>query len=188
MIINDKPKHYTGLSTDTKPNLGYSGNGYVFLESDSGLEYVYSAKIGTWLPLSEPGDAPCVGVLKIEKTSSEGLVDTYTIYYTNGSTTTFDVTNGGETTLEITSEDITVEEDKIVFNSAIAHEIMSMDKRLMADASLVDPTVAQGKFIGVFTPRSIMKYSLPQGDVTVYEYSTTNWLIDTYRTTYVEFV
>ena len=190
MIINDKPKHYTGLSTDTKPNLGYAGNGYVFLESDSGLEYVYSAKIGTWLPLAEPGDAPCVGVLKIEKTSSEGLIDTYTIYYTNGSTTTFDVTNGGEakTTLEITSEDIIIEDDKIVFNSDIAHEIMSMSKRLMADASIVDPTVAHGKFIGLFTPRAVIDYSSLQEGTTVYEYSTTNWLLDTYRTTYVEFI
>lgn len=35
-----------------------------------------------------------VGISKIEKTSSDGLVDTYTIYYTDGTTTTFDVTNG----------------------------------------------------------------------------------------------
>lgn len=93
-----------------------------------------------------------------------------------------------EDTLDITSEDITVEDDKLVFNSNIAHEIMSMDKRLRADASVIDPTVAQGAFIGLFTPRSIIKYSLPQGDAIVYEYSTTNWLLDTYRTTYVEFI
>ena len=96
MIVNDKPRHYTGLSTDTKPNLGWPGNGCVFLESDTGREYVYSAKVGAWLPLAESVDAPCVGILKIEKTSSEGSIDTYTIYYTNGSTTTFDVTNGSE--------------------------------------------------------------------------------------------
>ena len=34
------------------------------------------------------------GIEKIEKTKTEGLVDTYTIIYTNGSTTTFTVTNG----------------------------------------------------------------------------------------------
>ena len=34
------------------------------------------------------------GIEKIEKTKTEGLVDTYTITYTNGSTTTFTVTNG----------------------------------------------------------------------------------------------
>ncbi len=34
------------------------------------------------------------GISKIEKTGTEGLVDTYTITYTNGDTTTFTVTNG----------------------------------------------------------------------------------------------
>ena len=36
----------------------------------------------------------CVGILKIEKTKTEGNVDTYTITYTDGSTSTFTVTNG----------------------------------------------------------------------------------------------
>ncbi len=35
-----------------------------------------------------------VGVLPIEKTGTSGLVDTYTITYTNEATSTFDVTNG----------------------------------------------------------------------------------------------
>lgn len=35
-----------------------------------------------------------VGIEKIEKTDSVGLVDTYTIYFTNKKTTTFTVTNG----------------------------------------------------------------------------------------------
>jgi len=38
--------------------------------------------------------AEVMGISKIEKTKSEGLVDTYTIFYTNGSTTYFNVTNG----------------------------------------------------------------------------------------------
>ena len=40
-----------------------------------------------------PG-ADGVGIEKIEKTGSDGNVDTYTIYFTNGETTTFTVTNG----------------------------------------------------------------------------------------------
>lgn len=35
-----------------------------------------------------------VGISSIAKTSTSGLVDTYTITYTNGNTTTFDITNG----------------------------------------------------------------------------------------------
>ncbi len=34
------------------------------------------------------------GIVSIVKTSTNGLVDTYTITYTNGSTTTFEITNG----------------------------------------------------------------------------------------------
>ena len=40
-----------------------------------------------------PGPAG-VGIQKIEKTKTEGLVDTYTITLTNGQTSTFTVTNG----------------------------------------------------------------------------------------------
>lgn len=40
-----------------------------------------------------PGPAG-VGIQKIEKTNTEGLVDTYTITYTDGSSTTYTVTNG----------------------------------------------------------------------------------------------
>lgn len=42
-----------------------------------------------------PGQAG-VGIQKIEKTGTEGLVDTYTITYTNGQTTTYTVTNGAD--------------------------------------------------------------------------------------------
>ena len=38
--------------------------------------------------------ATSVGISKIEKTSTNGLVDTYTIYYDDGRTSTFTVTNG----------------------------------------------------------------------------------------------
>ena len=48
------------------------------------------------------------GISNISKTSTSGLVDTYTIYYTNGTTSTYNVTNGSdgvtdEETIEICS-------------------------------------------------------------------------------------
>ena len=91
-----------------------------------------------------------------------------------------------DNTFEITMEDVTIEDGKVVFNSDVAQEIMSMNKRLKVDASIVDPTVEQGAYIGVFTPRGIIDYSLPQTTI-IYEYTTTNWLIDTFLTTYVDF-
>ena len=41
---------------------------------------------------------PGVGISSISKTSTSGLVDTYTVTYTNGSTSTFTVTNGSDGT------------------------------------------------------------------------------------------
>lgn len=43
----------------------------------------------------QPG-TPGRGIEKIELTDTQGLVDTYTITYTDGSTTTFTVTNGAD--------------------------------------------------------------------------------------------
>lgn len=48
---------------------------------------------GTQGPKGDKGDTGN-GVQKIEKTSSSGLIDTYTITYTNGTTSTFTITNG----------------------------------------------------------------------------------------------
>lgn len=47
-------------------------------------------------PKGETGEAGAdgVGITSVEKTGTEGLVDTYTIYFSNETTTTFEVTNG----------------------------------------------------------------------------------------------
>lgn len=65
------------------------------------------------LPKGDKGDkgdngqagAQGVGIASIAKTSTSGLVDTYTITYTDGSTDTFEVTNGA-------TPDISGKEDK----------------------------------------------------------------------------
>lgn len=41
------------------------------------------------------------GIASITKTGTSGLVDTYTITFTNNTTTTFDVTNGSDATVSI---------------------------------------------------------------------------------------
>lgn len=41
------------------------------------------------------------GIASITKTGTEGLVDTYTITYDNGATTTFNITNGRDTTVRL---------------------------------------------------------------------------------------
>ena len=49
------------------------------------------------------------GILKIEKTGTAGPVDTYTITFTNGATTTFTVTNGKD------GEDVTNSKNTFIF-------------------------------------------------------------------------
>ena len=48
---------------------------------------------GTAYPAGPKGDTG-VGITKIEKTATSGLIDTYTITFSDNSTTTFNVTNG----------------------------------------------------------------------------------------------
>ncbi len=88
-----------GLSTDTKPTSDDISTGSTFTEIDTGLVFVYNAQNKSWLydqEQTETSTNTCngIGILSVDKTASTGKVDTYTITYTNGATTTFDVTNG----------------------------------------------------------------------------------------------
>ena len=54
------------------------------------------------------------GIASISKTGSSGLVDTYTITFTDGNTTTFTVTNGSNATVDIvTSFNSTTSDSKV---------------------------------------------------------------------------
>ena len=44
------------------------------------------------------------GIVSITKTGTSGLVDTYTITYTNGGTTTFEITNGSAPNITVTAQ------------------------------------------------------------------------------------
>lgn len=50
------------------------------------------------------------GIVSVKKTSTHGLVDTYTIYYTDGTTSTFEVTNGSDGSNGKDGSDLTVDE------------------------------------------------------------------------------
>ena len=79
----------------------YQGSSYVSLQATKG-----NAPTNTtyWQLLASKGDTGATGetgqtgatgngISSVAKTSTSGNVDTYTITYTNGTTTTFDVTN-----------------------------------------------------------------------------------------------
>ena len=55
--------------------------------------------------LTACGEEPTVSIHSIEKTASDGLIDTYTITYTNGATSQFTITNG-EDAKDITFQDV----------------------------------------------------------------------------------
>ena len=81
-------------------NPGQNGHTPIITIGDNGHWYVdgvdtgFSAK-GEKGDQGEPGENG-ISIISIEKTSSDGLVDTYTITYSNGTTSTFTVTNGAD--------------------------------------------------------------------------------------------
>lgn len=69
------------------------GKKVVIPKSSGGTSTSSSSGVGEKGDKGDKGDTGN-GIVSVTKTSTNGLVDTYTITFTNGSTTTFDVTNG----------------------------------------------------------------------------------------------
>lgn len=61
---------------------------------ETGEVYILNGKNDTWTKKKNTAGGAGVGIANIEKTGTEGLVDTYTITLTDDSTYTFTVTNG----------------------------------------------------------------------------------------------
>lgn len=61
-----------------------------------GYWFVWDAANEEWVDTGVRAEGEGTGIEKIEKTGTQGLVDTYTIYYTNGTTYTYTVTNGAQ--------------------------------------------------------------------------------------------
>jgi hypothetical protein len=86
--------------------VNYEGSSYVAIGNTLGN---LPTNTTYWQLIAEKGNVGSVGpvgpqgvgITSITKTATEGLVDTYTITYTNGTTSTFQITNGedGETPL-----------------------------------------------------------------------------------------
>jgi hypothetical protein len=116
-----------------------------------------------------------VGIASITKTGTSGLVDTYTITYTNGTTSTFTVTNGADADLtagqyiEIDNDTISVKRDisktaqQIEYNFTIPGDYTLRVKKYV-QGDLVDTTDYQ--FNSVVDPinlDSIMEVSKKPG-------------------------
>lgn len=80
----------------------YVGARAYVTQTDNGAVVTITDKEGTTTAAINNGEtgADGVGILSIYKTGTVGLVDTYTITYTDGSTSTFDITNGQSGTMD----------------------------------------------------------------------------------------
>lgn len=81
----DSTKQYERLDV-----VYYEGSSYVAIQSSIGQ---LPTNATYWDKIAGKGDTGN-GISSITKTSTSGLVDTYTITFTNGQTTTFEITNG----------------------------------------------------------------------------------------------
>lgn len=83
----DNTKQYEKLDV-----VYYEGSSYVAIQSSIGQ---LPTNTTYWDKIAGKGDTGN-GIASITKTSTSGLVDTYTITFTNGQTTTYEVTNGAD--------------------------------------------------------------------------------------------
>ena len=77
-----------------------TSNGNLPYVGDNGNWWIGESDLG--VPATGPSgqDGASVSVISVEKTSSNGLVDTYTITFSDGTTATFTVTNGESNVIE----------------------------------------------------------------------------------------
>lgn len=93
------PQGNRGLSVFTGSGAPSAGSPYVsgdsYIDTFSWNFYTYDGSSWTLVGTMQGGTGPAGnGIVSIQKTSTSGLVDTYTIIYTNGNSDTFTVTNG----------------------------------------------------------------------------------------------
>lgn len=96
-----------GISSITFKEKDASGNNVYTVTLSNTNTYDITCPIG---PQGETGSTGATGatgngIASITKTGTEGLVDTYTITYTNGQTSTFTVTNGQTPTVDSAMSD-----------------------------------------------------------------------------------
>ena len=99
------PRGYTGVGIASASVTNYQ----LVLHFTDGTTYTSGSLRGAKGSTGAKGATGATGngISSIEKTSTDGLVDTYTITFTNGTTTTFNVTNGREAYTAGTGIDIT---------------------------------------------------------------------------------
>ena len=109
-------------------------NGHRVTITDAGGTHTFDVMDG------EPGEPGATGngIASIAKTGTSGLVDTYTITYTNGQTTTFTVTNGSDATVTVDDELSTTSENPVQ-NKVITEAMNDVNEDLSELSSSIAP-------------------------------------------------
>lgn len=133
----------------------------------------------TWWPLGtvKGGDgSDGRGITSIEKTGTSGLVDTYTITYSDGSTDTFDVTNGADGTADIvtswesTTSDSKVPSEKLTKNSidAKADSVHTHTKSQITDFPSLATVATSGSYSDLSNKPTILSHTDVETDIEKY--------------------
>ena len=112
-------------------------NAKVYVKGDQAYNFV--------VDMSGAAGINGVGISSIQKTSTSGTVDTYTIYYTNNTTSTFTVTNGedgSEYTVMVQDEQPTERTNKlwIPIQQGVVQQVPTVDEMNSALALKADKT------------------------------------------------
>ena len=113
------------------------------------------------------------GIQSVTKTSTSGLVDTYTILYTNGTTSTFAVTNGKDGTDGHTPTITASKTDKVTTVYADGVAIATINDGVDGQGAVTDVTVngvtvMDGNVAKVIVPTKVSDLSNDSGFITGY--------------------
>lgn len=179
------------VSTDTMDVMdGADGNDGVgissitYKETDAHGNYVYTVTLtdtNTYdiiCPKGAQGETGATGatgngIASIEKTSTAGLVDTYTITYTNGQTTTFTVTNGESFTVDsaMSGSSTNPVQNKVI-TEALADKQDAEDNNLTTEAKTIVGAINEHEGdIGQLKSGLTNLDNEVKGDATTYPYA-----------------
>lgn len=125
------------------------------------------------------------GIDRIEKTKTDVLTDTYTIYYTNGQTTTFDVENGkGIVSIVKTDTQGLIDTYTITFNDNTTQTYTVTNGKSIVSIIKTATQGATDTYTINFNDGTTQTYTVTNGnDIESIEKTSTSGLLDTYTIT-----
>lgn len=170
----------TSSFTVTNGKNGTDGSGTVSEEQITSIVETYLLNNPPQNGVDGKDGADGVGIVSVEKTATSGLVDTYTITFTDGNTTTFTVTNGkdgesGSGSESVTDEQIAtavqtyltenpIEATEAVENYFANNTIVSKNQNPLQDKNIVffGDSITDNETFNSYFPASFGLYASPK--------------------------